>query len=227
MRIGAIVTLALSLAAVPAGAQGADWSGELSLVSDYRYRGVSLSGEKPALQAAAAVECKAGFHGELWVSTIKNDGAGKLELDASAGYAVDLAEDISLDLSATYYLYPAHGASNALEGTALLERTRGPLTASLGASVAPPQKGTRDDEDRRRTNLYVFAGLGYDVPDTPLRVRAQIGRERGPWDMRDRGSKWDYALGLDAEFKRARVSLDLVGSNAAPAGLVGALALPF
>jgi len=227
MRARLIAALGLSAAALPAAANAADWSSDLSLVSDYRYRGVSLSGEKPALQGTADVELKSGAYGELWVSTIKDDGAGKLELDGSAGYAFDLADGISLDVSATYYLYPGHVSSNAHEFTVVVEGTHGPFTASLGASVAPPQRGTRDDDDRRRTNLYLFGVAGYAVKNTPLTLRAQIGREQGPWDMRERGSKWDYALGLQAGFERAKVSLDLVGSNAGSDGLVASAALRF
>ena len=221
------VLLGLTAIALPGVARAADWSGELGLVSDYRYRGVSLSGEKPAVQATADVELKSGLYGELWVSTIKGDGAGKIELDGTAGYALDLVDGVSLDVSATYYVYPGHAASNALEFTSLVEGTRGPLTASIGASVAPPQRGTRDDDDRGRRNIYLFGAASYAVNGTPLNIRAQVGCERGPWDMREHGSKWDYAVGLEAGFRRARVSLDLVGSNAGSDGLVASAALRF
>lgn len=222
-----VTALAAIVTALPATAKAADWSAELGLVSDYRYRGVSLSGEKPALQGSADIEWASGFYGELWASTIRNDGAGRIELDGTAGYALDLTEALSLDLSATYYLYPGHSASNALELSAAIEGTRGPLTGGLGASIAPPQKGTLDEDGERRANVYAFANVTYAIAGTPLSVRAGLGREEGPWDMRPQGSKWDYAFGLEAELKNANISLDLIGSNAGSDGLVGAVALRF
>lgn len=223
----AIVVLGAIASAFPGAAQAADWSADLGLVSDYRYRGVSLSGGKPALQGMLGAELTSGFYGELWASTIENDGAGRIELDGTVGYGVDLTDALSLDLAATYYWYPGHASSNAIELTAAVEGKRGPLTARLGLSVAPPQNGTRDDDGRRRTNVYAVVSASYAVPDTPVSLRAQLGREQGPWDMRFSGAKWDYVIGAEAALKRASVSLDLVGSNAGAAGLVGGLALHF
>lgn len=222
-----IIALAVIAAAVPDKAMAADWSADLGLTGDYRYRGLSLSGGKPALQATLGAELKSGLYGELWGSTIANDGAGRIELDATAGYAVGLTDALSLDLSATFYGYPGHAAANALELTVAAEGRRGPLTARLGLSVAPPQTATRDDDGRRRTNVYAFASASLAVPHTALSLRAELGREQGPWDMRGRGAKWDYALGLDAALEPATVSLDLVGSNAGADGLVGGVALHF
>ena len=54
----------MMLAATSANAQ--DWSAEVGLVSDYRYRGHSLSNSTPALQASLAGEHDSGLYAELW-----------------------------------------------------------------------------------------------------------------------------------------------------------------
>jgi uncharacterized protein (TIGR02001 family) len=217
----------ISAAILPAAGRAADWSGEAGLVSDYRYRGVSLSDGKPTLQASLDVELKSGPYAELWLSSIKDEGSGRIEADTTAGYLLELSSTVSLDLSATYYAYPAESGSNALEISAALEGNRGPLTGRLGASFAPPQTGTRDADGRERANLYLFAGANYKIAGTPLSIRAQLGRERGPWDMLEQGSKWDYTMGMEADLERAAISLDVVGSNAGSEGIVGGIALRF
>lgn len=228
MRIAwifAAAALAPVLCAEPARA--ADWSGEAGLVSDYRYRGLSLSDRKPAFQASLAVDTEAGFHGELWTSTIKGGGTGNIEVDASAGYTASLSETVTLDCSATYYAYPGDWSANALEFTTALEASQGPLTASLQASVAPAQDGVRDERGKKATNVYALAGLGYALAPMPLTLRASAGYERGAWDMTDDGGKWDWTLGADLEFQHARVSLEGIGSNAGDETVVASLFLAF
>ena len=161
------------------------------------------------------------------MSGIKNDGAGTIQADGTFGYSAALSDTIDFDLSATYYAYPGHTASNALEVTAKIEASRGPLAGSLGASFAPPQRGTSADDGLQRANLYLFAAATYKIEHSPISIRAGIGRERGPWDMIEHECKWDYALGLEAETGQASFSLDYIGSNAGSDGLLGAATLHF
>lgn len=228
MRPAVLNAPLLAAAILAAGpARAADISGEAALVSDYRYRGVSLSDRKPAVQGSLDLDFKTGTYVELWGSTIADDGAGHVELDAMAGHAFELTESLSLDVSATAYLYPGGSSANALEFTATLERSMGPLTANVSASLAPTQRGTRDDDGNKAADLYLSSEIEYQIGETPLSFHAGFGREKGAWDMRDTGAKFDWKLGLGAEWERARLALDFVGSNAGSDGVVGELALRF
>ena len=213
------------LAATPAAA--ADWSAEVGAVSDYRYRGLSLSNGNPAVQGSLALEHDSGAYAELWASSLTGSGASRFEVDATAGYALSLTETLGLGVSATYYAYPGASEANALELTGTLEANRGPVTASLGLSVAPPQRGTRDEFGARKTNLYALAGLSYRLTALPVTLRSSLGFERGPWDMAERGGKWDWSLGAEADLDRARVGVEIVGSDAGDESLVGTLTLAF
>lgn len=217
--------LALALTATSANAQ--DWSAEIGLVSDYRYRGLSLSDRKPALQASLALEHDSGLYAELWGSSLAKGSVSRAEVDATVGYAIDLTETLSADVSATYYLYPEAAEGNALEITGTIEAIRGPLTAGLGLSLAPPQRGTRDELGTKRLNAYAFAGVEYALQSTPLTLRAAIGHERGPWDMAPQSGKWDWSAGAVAELRNVRVGLDVIGSNVGDETVVGSLALTF
>ena len=97
-------------------------------------------------------------------------------------YGFDLTETLSADISATYYTYPGDTGSNAIELGGSLEAAHGPLTASLGISVAPPQSGTRDDLGRRRANVYAFSGAGYRLSRLPVSLRAASERWLSRWN---------------------------------------------
>ena len=228
-RIGSLAKWAIlascaGLAATPAAA--ADWSAEIGLVSDYRYRGLSLSNGKPAVQGTLSVEHDSGAYAELWASSLTG-GASRAEIDATAGYALSLTETLSLDVSATYYAYPDASEANALEITGMLEAGTGPVTASFGLSVAPPQRGTRDAFGVRRTNLYAFAGAAYQLTGVSITLRTTVGHERGPWDSAECGGKWDWSLGGEAQLGSARMGIDVVGSDIGDESLVGTLILAF
>lgn len=221
-------TVALFLGALACSpARAADWTAEIGLVSDYRYRGLSLSDGRPAVQASLAAEHAYGAYAEIWASSATSGGRGLDEIDVTAGHVFDLTEAISIDLSATYYAYPGASSANALEIGGLLEASRGPLAATAGLSLAPPQRGTRNDSGSKKTNVYVFAGASYRLAKLPLRLRASLGFERGPWDAAGRGGKWDWSLGGEADFEQARIALDLVGSDAGGEAVVAALTLAF
>jgi uncharacterized protein (TIGR02001 family) len=78
-------------------------------VTDYRYRGISQSRLKPALQGGADFAHKSGFYLGTWASTIKwvKDGGGdaNMEVDLYGGYKFT-AGPVGLDVGALRYLYP-------------------------------------------------------------------------------------------------------------------------
>jgi uncharacterized protein (TIGR02001 family) len=108
--------LALSLAAlsVPALAQGKKpepeytISGNFGLTSDYRFRGISQSNGKPAIQGGIDFAHKSGFYLGNWNSSISEWAAGGssgIEMDFYGGYKTDLL-GVALDFGAIQYYYP-------------------------------------------------------------------------------------------------------------------------
>lgn len=99
--LGAIVPLLGALAC--AGVQ-AQVSGTVTLASDYRFRGVSLSNDQPALQADVGVDDPSGLYGGLFASSVRLDdrvSAQGLVL-AYAGYARRVRDGLSVDAGASY-----------------------------------------------------------------------------------------------------------------------------
>jgi len=215
MRAASRLICVVLVLAASAPAAAMDLSGELGVVSDYRDRGLTLSNGKPAVQGAILLEHASGLYGEVWASTLGSPrGPQDSEWDFSAGYETALWKSVSLDLYATYVVYPKAGDENYLEATAIATAELGGGSAGVGVSFVPRQRGTRDEAGRGRRNTYVFGQAGYDIPKTPLNMTARLGYERGWFDGVERGGKWDWTLGAEAEVHSARLGLAYAGSNA-------------
>ena len=116
------LTAALAIAAMLPGLARAEdppaspLSFTAGVVTDYRYRGISQSRLKPALQGGADYAAANGLYVGLWASTIKwIEDAGKIsgaktgtassEIDLYGGYKGEIAKDFSYDVGGLYYLY--------------------------------------------------------------------------------------------------------------------------
>ncbi|WVN41834.1 TorF family putative porin [beta proteobacterium MWH-UniP1] len=135
--------VALSLAALTAPALAQDKkapepdytiSGNFGLTSDYRFRGISQSNKKPAIQGGIDFAHKSGLYLGNWNSSVSewaaNDSAG-IEQDLYGGYKFE-AMGISFDLGAIYYYYP--GARKSDTESKNVFNTR---EAYIGAGYGP------------------------------------------------------------------------------------------
>jgi len=87
-----------------------------AVTSDYRYRGISQTRLKPAVQGGADyINNPTGFYVGAWASTIKwtkdAGGDGDVELDIYAGKRGELVKDVSYDVGVLTYVYPSNGLS--------------------------------------------------------------------------------------------------------------------
>ena len=98
-----LATAVLAAAAIPA-ANAVEVSGNVTLATDYKFRGYSQTDTSPAVQGGFDVGFDSGFYVGMWGSNV--DFAKSLELDYYVGYATDLSEDVSIDVGYIYYDYP-------------------------------------------------------------------------------------------------------------------------
>ncbi|MEP7183333.1 MAG: TorF family putative porin [Betaproteobacteria bacterium] len=106
---------ALAQAPAAAAAPEPDWTftGNVGLYSQYVFRGVSQTNEKPAVQGGFDLGHKSGFYAGTWASNISwlSDAApvsASLEWDLYGGYKGSLPADFGYDLGALYYYYPGN-----------------------------------------------------------------------------------------------------------------------
>lgn len=183
-------------AAEKAGAIDTEFS--LSAVSDYRYRGLSLSNKKPALQTEVSVSHENGLYARLWGSTIANNGGANIEAQASFGYYAEFGA-FNADIQTAYYVYPGASADNYGEVTARLGRQIGPAELGATVSYAPAQRNIGHLD-----NLYL--GLDGSLPllDETIALVGTFGVEDGAFGDR----KLDWSLGIAG--KKAGLSLGLM-----------------
>lgn len=105
-----ILLTAVAASAFAAPAAYAQFSANIGAVTDYRFRGISQTNKKPALQGGLDYAFSNGLYVGTWASTVTKDlypaGAG-LEVDLYGGWKKELAKDFTLDLGVLYYWYPS------------------------------------------------------------------------------------------------------------------------
>lgn len=185
-------------------------SGSASIVSDYRFRGVSLSQSDPAIQATINLSHESGLYIGTWGSSIDvADLYGATEIDLYAGWAGNIAPRTDLNVAIAYYGYPAgHGAGKIefFESTAKLSHDLGPLRTTLGASYSWDQAALGGD------NLYLFADAAAPISGTPFTIKAHGGRSKGALSPEASGHH-DWLLGADASFGPVTLGLAYVDTD--------------
>lgn len=92
----------------PAAAPTPAVTGNLTIASDYRFRGVSQTFKQPAVQGGLDYTHASGFYAGTWLSNVsdKSFNNGSLEWDLYAGFKKEVAADTTVDVGVLYYYYP-------------------------------------------------------------------------------------------------------------------------
>lgn len=201
----------LALYPVAASAQiGAlDISGSAAFVSDYRFRGISLSGRDPAVQAGIMASTRTGYYFGIWGSSIDDHGGANAEIDMYGGWSGPLGP-LTATTGVHAYLYPGGDDVNVVEIHGSLSGSLGPAMLTIGANWAPDQSALQ------RANRYAYGLLTVGIPNTPLTAKASIGHERGSRfiDIRTPTSgKLDYMIGLDARYGKLTLGGAFIGND--------------
>jgi uncharacterized protein (TIGR02001 family) len=96
-----------------AAASAAEIAGNVTLASDYRFRGISqLTGEiSPAIQGGFDLKAENGLYLGTWASNV-NFTDGAIETDVYGGFAGSFSEDVGYDVGILYYGYPDDGSAD-------------------------------------------------------------------------------------------------------------------
>lgn len=202
------------LVAAPAAAQDFDTGvpsavtveGSATVVTDYRFRGVSQSDEEPAAQASVTVRHESGVAAGAFVSTQQGRdrsdplfGAGDVRVELFASYASALSSGLRGEVGATAYLFPDRLAgrdTNVVEPYAALSYDLGPAQARVAAAYAPAGQ----DALARDDSLYLSGDLTVGVPTTSFTVVAHLGHTSGALTRANGasdGDRLDWSLGVE------------------------------
>ena len=184
--------------------------------TDYRFRGISQSSFKPAVQGGIDFSHKSGAYAGVWASNVNwiKDyiGAtdGSLEVDFFGGYKGELAKGLGFDLGVIAYVYPSNNTpTNANTNEIYAALTYGPVTAkysrSLGNFVANPNSAG---------SQYLEVAASFDVGNG-FSITPHLGRQTIPNQTASAGDYTDYALTVNKDLGNGlSASLTLLGTDA-------------
>ena len=224
MRLSHLLIGGLSLvAATPALAQDETApppaimvSGSVSILTDYRLRGISQTDTDAAIQGALTVSHKSGLYLGTFASNLSGwgtFGGSNMELDAIGGFKKTFGSATG-DVGVTWYTYPGgFSESDVVEFFGRLSGTIGPAGLTAGVYYAPKQtslgnfSATPQSRGQRQDNLYLAGDGTAGIPGTPVTAKAHIGYSNGNPGLGPNGTSlaptgeyWDWSVGADVTF---------------------------
>jgi uncharacterized protein (TIGR02001 family) len=190
-------------------------TGSAGVWSQYRFRGISQSDNKPVFQGSVTVAHASGFYLSTWGSSASAGNStvniGGTEIDVYAGYTHALGKSgFTFDGGLYGYLYPGAPAGNYYEVYGSLTKTYGPATAKVGVNVAPNQH-VFDFYSGTNYNVYVYGELGFAIPKTPLSFHSHLGHTGGGFDYTK--DYLDYTVGVSYKWKALTFDISGTGTN--------------
>jgi uncharacterized protein (TIGR02001 family) len=226
MKKTALLLLAAAAGVMPslASAQAAasPLTGNFTLATDYRFRGISQTYKQPTVQGGIDWAHASGLYLGNWNSSVSGNsypnGAG-IEMDFYGGYKFPMGKDVTIDVGGLYYYYPgAH--YNVAQRTKFdnfelyAGATMGPFSAKiffaitdffgLDSTTSPLGKGS--------SGSY-YLDLNYS---TEIMPKLTLGAHLGYQNVRNH-SDWsyvDYKLGVTYDWTGWMLGAALVGTNA-------------
>ena len=171
------------------------------VVSDYRFRGLSLSNRDPALQGGVDASHSSGVFLGAWSSTVADTGGSNVEVDLYGGYANEVA-GVGYSFSAVGYVYPGGEGVNYAELFGNFNKSIGETTTYVQIAYIPEQANFSN------SNVYVSTSFDTPLPGTPLWLNAGVGRESSVGFR-----KWDWTAGVSWSFDTLTWSAAYVDSN--------------
>jgi uncharacterized protein (TIGR02001 family) len=176
-----------------------------AVTSDYRYRGISQSRLRPALQGGADyVNNPSGFYLGTWLSTIHwikdAGGDGNVEWDIYGGKKGEIAPGFSYDVGGLYYFYP----SNSLPVNANTFELYGQVGYGPGYIKYSHSTTNLFGTSNSKNSGYLDIGANVDLMTglvLNLHAGHQTVKNNSPY------SYTDYKIGLTKDFGIVSVSL--------------------
>lgn len=188
------------------GAALAQTGGSIAFLTDYRYRGVSLSDEKPTLSLGLAHDDPSGWYGGASFTGVSlYPSRRELQVLGYAGYAGRLSDRLGWEAGATFAHYTGDSRYDFGEGFAGLSGERW----NTRLHYAPDYfgSGTR--------TVYGEVNLG--IPLSPMtRATAHLGalvNVGGTRNPTDSGTSLDGSLGLAVARDAWEVRLDWIAGG--------------
>jgi uncharacterized protein (TIGR02001 family) len=190
-------------------------TGAATIASQYRFRGISQSNNRPVVQGTFTVAHSSGLYISTWGSSASAGDSpiqiGGTEIDVYGGYTHELGHSgFTIDVGGYGYIYPGATAGNYYEVYGNLSKTYGPFSAKVGLYYAPDQKAF-DFLSGTNHNAYVYGELSAGIPSTPVTIHTHLGHTGGGFDY---GKQYlDFNAGVTYKWKALAFDISVVGTD--------------
>ena len=200
-------------AAPPAATPEFTITGSAGIWSQYRFRGISQSDNRPVFQGSLTLTHKSGFYLSTWGSSASAGNStvnlGGTEIDVYGGYSHTFANTFTVDGGLYGYLYPGAPLGNYYEVYGDVSKVFGPITAKFGVNWAPNQKVF--NFTNTHYNVYEFGELSYTGTKFPIIIHTHVGHTGGGFDYTK--AYIDYVGGASYKWKALTFDVSYVGTN--------------
>jgi uncharacterized protein (TIGR02001 family) len=218
---GALSSPLVAIAADPAPTPEHTFTGNVTLASEYLYRGIAQTRGKPAIQGGFDYAHSSGLYAGLWASSITWIGdavpgaSAGIEVDVYGGYKGAITEDFGYDVGVLTYNYPGTGkpTGNAKPDTTEIYGALSYkwLTLKYSHSTGSLFGWTKPDGSKTSGSGYLELNAAYDLGDG-WGINGHIGHQKvkGLSDA----SYSDYKIGVTKDMGFGVVGLAYSTTNA-------------
>ena len=190
-------------------------SANVSILTDYLYRGISQTNENFALQGGFDyAHSPTGLYIGTWASNV--DFAESLEIDVYGGIGGELGKGLSWDVGGLYYMYPGSNAQpeeDFFEAYANLGYTF--IEVQLEPSIAAGVAWSPDFFGENGDGVYVYGSLDLSLPHD-FGVSLYVGHQDVEGDKLSGPAGFDYvhySIGLSKSFGPLDLSVSWNDAN--------------
>jgi len=201
---------------------GLEISGELGFVSNYKFRGISQTDNKSAIQGGFELAHPSGLYAGTWGSNVSdwtNVNGNGMEFDLYAGYSAELPMGLGFDVGAIRYQYPGNAPVSPLPKQNTTEIYVGVSYSIFSYTFSRTTSNwfgfvNTDGTGSSKGSYYQDLSLEYPVNDQ-ITLTAHYGRQKvagkngyTPFSFSDYSVGLSYALPNDFS-----VGLEYVGAS--------------
>jgi uncharacterized protein (TIGR02001 family) len=222
IALAAFASVMPSLASAQAAAAPASpLTGNLTIVTDYRFRGISQSYKLPAVQGGIDWAHESGFYLGNWNSSVSGNqypNGASLEMDFYGGYKFPVGADVTLDVGALYYYYPGafyngfSGKPNYNNLEVYLGAAFGPFTGKFSYAISD-FFGLNETTGGKSSSGSYYIDLNYSTEILPkLTLAAHVGYQNVA--NYSNLSYTDYKIGVTYDYASWLLGAAFIGTNA-------------
>lgn len=186
-KIGCLIATAMVLITPVVSADDSphEFSANVALSTDYRFRGISQTSDDPALSGGFDYSYTPyGFYAGVWASNldfnVPDPDPADLEIDFYGGFSGEFSSGIpglGWDIGGLYYYYPGSDTGPGVadydyfEAYGSLSYDFGSFNVAAGLAYSPDYFFESDD------SLYVYGDVGVPLPVWDLSLAGHVGHQ--------------------------------------------------